>query len=926
MDEHARRLADSLGSMPPTIDPLLALASNAVEIVASVRGHSAPVLPLEPVRLPPTMTDLLAQEATWLANASDDEVVAYLPTLARTFAATDVSRAREHLSSAALTEVISTVVATRLPESTHEPLSVYDPAAGTGNLLLDVASRAGNDHVRIAGQEVSPSTASFAIANAFLAGVEARFVVEDSLARDGFPGEAFDIIVADPPYGMSWPHGEALRGDPRYPGGLPQRSDSSLLFAQIIASKLRPSARGGGRAVMLCAPSALLSPAGSHIRNWLLENDLVEALIALPEGLSAVTSIRLYALVLNNAKPPAWEGRIQAVDLRGSYVDAPKSRPENRRLSEEGLAELQRSIARLKPTAVARPVTLEHFRFDTVEVRHAAVSVRREKKQAVTRALLPRNHALDEWCEDRYAKERLPEVSVLDKQPLVRLDLSTVFPDPLDREVSFELRRLDWPVSRLLNASSLFAYVLSVKAADRDQVLAALPLGSRYVALPVEAHLDAVVIDSVEAVPDSRCFIVGLAADAGLDSEFVVAWLNSPAGRLVRRMSLAKSGTGSRVNSPRSLSSAAVATYLDEVLLPVPPPRIQRELVDTTRTIAAAERTVASAARTLWQDPGSHNFDTLRRRVEMPYEKEGLADWARRLPYPLAGALWVYETEKDNPIRAQSHLLRFWEATAEFLGAVLLSALDGDPVLRASEFRMLRGALSKAGLSLERASFGTWGSVVQRLTSTFRTQLTAEEPDSGEKILQLFGDPPEETLSALLDSGLGRLLARVNTLRNDWLGHAGATTDSQAREQLQTLVGHTEELRDRMSSVWDQYRLVRAGRMAHRQGSFYVNVEVAIGPATPFRQVEIRLAEPLEEGRLYLTPVDGDRSLLLNELILLKQAPRSANYTSYFYSRREALGFRLVAYQYAEESSVVEEVPGIDRLLREFASDQDRQR
>ncbi|HVM14210.1 MAG TPA: hypothetical protein VM287_07760 [Egibacteraceae bacterium] len=363
-----------------------------------------------------------------------------------------------------------------------------------------------------------------------------------------------------------------------------------------------------------------------------------------------------------------------------------------------------------------------------------------------------------------------------------------------------------------------------------------------------------------------------------------------------------------------------MVSYLDEVLLPVPPPAIQQEIVDTTKSIVAAARTVASTARELWQDP--RDFGALRRRVQMPYEREDLADWARRLPYPLAGALWVYETEKHAPRQAQDNLLRFWEATAEFLGVVLLSALDGDPVLRADEFSTLRGALSKAGLSLERSTFGTWATVVQRLAATFRAQLGSEEPDAGDKVLQLFADPPKDMLSALLDSSIGRLLSRVNTLRNDWLGHAGATTETQARERLRTLLEHTDELRDVLSPVWEQYRLIRAGRMAQRRGRFYINVELARGPVTPFRQREIELAEPLEEGRLYLTPLEGARALLLNELIMLRQAPRSANYTSYFYSRREASGLRLIAYQYAEENSVIEEVPGIERLLKEFVGDE----
>jgi hypothetical protein len=107
--------------------------------------------------------------------------------------------------------------------------------------------------------------------------------------------------------------------------------------------------------------------------------------------------------------------------------------------------------------------------------------------------------------------------------------------------------------------------------------------------------------------------------------------------------------------------------------------------------------------------------------------------------------------------------------------------------------------------------------------------------------------------------------------------------------------------------------------MARRGGQFHVEVELARGPTAPFRRKEIALSEPLEEGRLYMTVPGGERALQLNDLILLRAAPRSASYTCYFYNRREQAGVRLVAYQYAEESSVVEEVPTLMGFLEEFA-------
>ncbi len=921
---HAFAVADRLRSLPRNgTDPLIALATNAVLAVASRRGVTPPDLSSDTGRVSAGLDQLLADEDRWLQSAPLEQLSAYLPALARALAAIDQPGARERITSTALVDVIATIVSARPPEIHDRVARVFDPAAGTGTLLLRVAQSLDPQTVFLCGQEINEAMSLIASANAFLADVDARFVLQDALAADGFPDDSFDLAVSDPPYGLSWARlGESLADDPRYAGGFPRRSDSSLLFAQILASKLRPADEGGGRAVMLCAPSPLSESSGSSIREWFLERDLIEAVVALPEGLSSETNIRLFALVLSNSKPKGWTGKVQVVDLRGSYVDASKGRPERRRLSDAGLAELRRAIERLKPSSVARPVTLDHFQFNTVDIAHTAVArqSRGNRDRALLSARVPRHRTLEDWAHERYGVGAMPELSLREGEGEVRLDVSTAFPDPLDREAPGEIRRLGWRHTRLVCLATGFGFIRSAGAADRDSEIAAFPIGMRYLAIPVEPHLDAVVIDSLDAAPDSRCFIVDTDFAKVVDLSFVAAWLNSPGGRAARRSAMARVGAVQRGSSIsiRTLSKAQIAQFVDDVIVPVPSMDVQQDIALTTMTIASAARTVSAAVRDLWQDPT--NLHQLRRRIQITNEPEGLAEWARRLPYPLAGALWVYETEKYDPLKAQGHLLRFWEATAEFLATVFLSVLEGDPVLRASEFSTLRGALTKADLSLERATFGTWATIAQRLGATFRNQLDSEAPDAAEKVLQLFADPPSDVLTGLLSADVGRLLSRVNSLRNDWLGHAGATTDAQAREHLEVLVDHTEELRDLLASVWDQYRLVRAGRMARRDGRFHIEVELARGPTAPFRRKEIVLAEPLDEGRLYLTVLDGERALPLNDLIVVRAAPRSASYTCYFYSRREESGIRMVAYQYADKSSVVEEVPGIRRLLADFAA------
>jgi hypothetical protein len=767
------------------------------------------------------------------------------------------------------------------------------------------------------GQDVNANAVAVARAHAFLCDVPNEIVAANSLVEDPFVGQAFDLALADIPYGLEWRRYEyAIDGDPRYPAGPPARNDASLLFAQVLVSKLRRPEEGGGRAVLLCAPAPLVDRSGSRIRDWLLERDLIEGIVALPEGLSAETNIRLYALVLNNAKPSNWAGRAQVVDLRGYYTQAPRGEPERRRLSTEGLQYLRKAFSQLRPSPTARPVPLDTFRFDHVEAIHGAVEASRPLRgrrggRGVT-LLVGATRDLGAWAHERYGIGPQPALKSSREAREVRLDVSSVFPDPVATEAIDDIRRLRWPFTRLACLAASVTYVRSAKAPERETDIAALSSQGTQLILPVEPHVDALASDTPELAPPNRCFFVR-SEDERVDLEFVAAWLNSPSGRTARRAALAVVGGGGGANNVRSLSQSQIWRFLDELVVPVPDRHLQNELASTQAVVTAASRAIVAASREMWQSPSS--YGQIRRRMGRATEPEQLQEWSDTLPYPLAGALWVFETLKDQGAAAQAQLLRFWEATAEFLSAVFLSVLDREPSLRQSELPQLRRALERGKLSLERATFGTWTLVVQRLSSVFRNQLASEEPDAAAKLRQLFADPPVDVLERLLDPTIGTILARVNAMRNNWYGHAGATTEAQLEEQVEELVGVTEELRNALGGVWEEYQLVRAGKMARRGGRFYVDVEVATGRVTPFRKDIIQLVEPLDEGRLYLVVPRGQQALPLNQMIVFRYAPRTRQYTCYFYNRREGNGLRLVSYQYADENAVVEQGLDVEDLL-----------
>lgn len=855
------------------------------------------------------LDEVLAEERSWLGAADEHVLRFYIPTIVRALAERD-STAAEFVTSEALAAVVRTIAHARQSDG---PLTVNDPVCGTGTLALEALHAASRSGGLLHGQDINPEVIPLAVANAYLASTSAEFRADDSLTRDRFT-QTYDFVVADIPAALHWGHAQqAIATDPRYAAGVPSSNDATLLFAQAAVHKLRPQEEGGGTGILLCTPAPLVDAKGTAIRRWLLDQDLLECVVALPEGLATRSGIRLYALVLSTAKPNGWAGQVQVVDLRGHYAEAPKGHPEQRTITAAGLTELQRALDAIKPSASARPIGVADFVYDTVEVQHEAPLS--GSRPTALPLLMPHGRRLDDWLDKRYGVGTLPTVASLKEAEVVRFDVGAIFPEPVAREVPQELRRLQWKSARLASLVSSARFVRSARAPERNDILAAMSTDVTYLVLPVETHVDAVATNTPTIAPPSRCLILTVATEI-VDSVFAAAWLNSPTGRAARAASLAALVDGSTSNAPtRTFSPRDVWRLLDELVLPVPNRHVQADIAATIDVLATSQRAVAAAEEQMWRDPSTAT-DVRKRLTSAP--REDLEEWVHRLPYPLAGAFWVFQTVKGQPESATNQLLRFWEATAEFLSVVFLSALSTDEVLRTSEFANLRQALERGNLRLDRATFGTWVVVVQRLAARFLGELTSGQPDAVDKVLHLFGNPPLGTIQRLLSSEVGVLLARVNNLRNEWLGHAGATTPARAQQQLDELVAHTDQLRDVLAGVWDDYRLVRAGKMAMRSGRFLVDVEVATGPVAPFRSETVELAEPLGEDGLYLL-VDGqDHAIRLVPMVVLAAAPQNQSYTCYFYSRREPAGMRLVAYQYANENSVVQPAPEIELLLQSF--------
>jgi type I restriction enzyme M protein len=224
--------------------------------------------------------------------------------------------------------------------------SIYDPTAGSGGMLL-IAQEAlkrtnGKIDVTLYGQELMPSAFALGKADLLIQGGRPDAIKQgNTLVEDLYEGQTFDYVLSNPPFGKDWTADEksvreqAKVHGSRFSHGLPSISDGQMLFLAHCASKLSPAAKNGegGRAAVVSNASPLFTSdkGPTAIRQWLLEEDLIEAIVALPTDMFYGTGIPTYVWILDTNKDPGRQGKIQLIDGSGQWESLRKTMGEKRR-------------------------------------------------------------------------------------------------------------------------------------------------------------------------------------------------------------------------------------------------------------------------------------------------------------------------------------------------------------------------------------------------------------------------------------------------------------------------------------------------------------------------------------------------------------------------------------------------------------------
>ena len=281
--------------------------------------------------------------------------------LIRKFAEASNETAGEHFTPREVIQLIVHCLFAGDDEALSKPgvvRSMYDPTAGTGGILSvgEAVARSINSSaiIKLFGQELNDESYAICKADMLIKGQDPKNIVRgNTLSADGFPNDKFDYGAANPPFGVDWKkvldfvksEHEKRGFAGRFGPGLPRVSDGSLLFLMHLISKMRPKEDGGGRIGIVLNGSPLFTgDAGSgesEIRRWVLENDLLDAIIALPNDLFYNTGIATYIWILDNDKKAYRKGKVQLIDATRMYAKMKKSLGNKRvYMTDEQIAEV----------------------------------------------------------------------------------------------------------------------------------------------------------------------------------------------------------------------------------------------------------------------------------------------------------------------------------------------------------------------------------------------------------------------------------------------------------------------------------------------------------------------------------------------------------------------------------------------------------
>jgi type I restriction enzyme M protein len=313
--------------------------------------------------------------------------------LIRKFAESSNETAGEHFTPRDIVHLTTSLVITGQDDKLkpNSIVTIYDPTAGTGGFLSEgdeyIQTIGEKVTVSLHGQELNPESYAICKADMLIKGQQVSNIkLGNTLSDDQLAGNHFDFMLSNPPFGVEWKKVQKQVTDEhidrgfagRFGPGLPRVSDGSLLFLLHLVSKMRDRREGGSRIGIILNGSPLFTGGAgsgeSEIRRYLLQNDLVEAIVALPTDMFYNTGIATYVWILSNHKPEPRRGKVQLIDGSQKFSKMRKSLGSKRQyLDEAQIAALVRLYGRFEETPSSDPIQSKIFPIEAFGYRRITI-------------------------------------------------------------------------------------------------------------------------------------------------------------------------------------------------------------------------------------------------------------------------------------------------------------------------------------------------------------------------------------------------------------------------------------------------------------------------------------------------------------------------------------------------------------------------
>ncbi|MHB1576692.1 MAG: type I restriction-modification system subunit M [Candidatus Dormibacteria bacterium] len=384
-----RRLLDDPAQLAGNLRGYLAAFSPSARVVLEKFDFEAQIVRLARSDLLYMVVSKFAEIDLHPETVSNLEMGYLYEELIRRFSELSNETAGEHFTPREVIRLMVNILLAEDSQALTEPGTVrtlFDPACGTGGMLTVTENRLRqlnpSARLEVFGEELNDETFAICCSDMLVTGHDTSHIIcGNSFTEDGHRGRTFDYLLANPPFGVEWKKVEgAIRREHdnlgyvgRFGAGLPRINDGSFLFLQHMISKMKSLEEGGSRLAIVFNGSPLFTGGAgsgeSEIRRWIIENDWLEAVVALPDQLFYNTGISTYFWIVTNRKSAERRGKVQLVDAREYWVKMRKSLGDKRKeISEAQIAEVTRLYADFAEGEKVKIFPNEAFGFQRITV------------------------------------------------------------------------------------------------------------------------------------------------------------------------------------------------------------------------------------------------------------------------------------------------------------------------------------------------------------------------------------------------------------------------------------------------------------------------------------------------------------------------------------------------------------------------------